>query len=236
MTRYDLELHQMNVKTAYLNGDLEEEVYMDQLKSFITTWKENFVCKLKKLIYGLKQASRQWYLKFNDTILSYGFVENIVNRCIYMKVSGSKFIILVPYVDDILIAANDIVLLHDVNKFLSNKFEMKDMGDASYVIRIEIFRERSQGVLGLTTKSYIKKVLERFRMKSCSSGIVPIQKRDKFSQMQCPNNDLEWKEMESIPYASVVGSLMYIQTCTWSETSFVVKIFSRYQSDLGMDH
>jgi len=108
-----------------------------------------------------------------------------------MKVSGSKFIILVPYVDDILIAANDIVLLHDVNKFLSNKFEMKDMGDASYVIRIEIFRERSQGVLGLTTKSYIKKVLERFRMKSCSSGIVPIQKRDKFSQMQCPNNDLE---------------------------------------------
>jgi len=147
----------------------------------MTTGKEKLVCKLKKSIYGLKQASRQWYLKFNDTILSYGFVENIVDRCIYMKVSGSKFIILVLYVDDILLATNDIVLLHDVKKFLSNKFEMKDMGEASCVIGIEIFRERSQGVLGLSQKGYIKKVLERFRMESCSSGIVPIQKEDKFS-------------------------------------------------------
>ena len=156
---YDLELHQMDVKTPFLNGNLEEEVYMDQPEGFLTTGKENLVCKLKKSIYGLKQASRQWYLKFNDTIMSYGFVENAVDRCIYMKVSGSKFIILVLYVDDILLAANDISLLHDIKKFLSNKFEMKDMGEASFVIGIEIFRDRSQGILGLSQKSYIDKVL-----------------------------------------------------------------------------
>lgn len=79
---------------------------------------------------------------------------------------------------------------------------------------IEIFRYRSQGLLGLSQKAYINKILVRFRMNKCSTSIVPIHKGDKFSQMQCPKNELEQKEMESIPYASVVGSLMYVQTCT----------------------
>ncbi|WVY90570.1 hypothetical protein V8G54_036084 [Vigna mungo] len=236
VAHYDLELHQMDVKTAFLNGDLEEEVYMDQPEGFTISGKESLVCKLKKSIYGLKQASRQWYLKFNDTITSYGFVENTVDRCIYIKVSGSKFVILVLYVDDILLAANDIGMLHDVKKFLSNNFEMKDMNEASYVIGIEIFRDRSQGLLSLSQKGYINKVLERFRMEKCSPGIVPIQKGDKFSQMQCPKNDLERKAMESIPYASVVGSLMYAQTCTRPDISFAVGMLGRYQSNPGMDH
>ena len=179
---------------------------MDQPEGFKVPGKENLVCKLKKSIYGLKQASRQWYIKFNDTITSYGFVENTVDRCIYMKVSGSKFVILVLYVDDILLDANDISLLHDVKKYLSKNFEMKDMGEASYVIGIEIFRDRKQGLLGLSQQGYINKILERFRMDKCSYGIVPIQKGDRFSAMQCPKNDMERKEMESIPYASVVGT------------------------------
>jgi len=103
----------MDVKTTFQNDDLEEEVYMNQPEGFVSTGKENMVSKLKKSIYELKQAFRQWYLKFNDTIMSYGFVENTVDRCIYMKVSRSKFVILVLYVD-ILIVANDIGMLHDV--------------------------------------------------------------------------------------------------------------------------
>ena len=101
VAHYDLELHQMDVKTAFLNGYLEEDVYMDQLVGFIEEGKEHMMCKLKNSIYGLKQASRQWYLKFNDIITSFGFKENIVNRCIYLKVSGSKFIFLILYVDDL---------------------------------------------------------------------------------------------------------------------------------------
>ena len=83
------------------------------------------VCKLNKSIYGLKQAFRQWYLKFNDTITSFRFKENTVDRCIYLKVSGSKFIFLILYVDDILLASSDLGLLHTTKKFLSENFEMK---------------------------------------------------------------------------------------------------------------
>jgi hypothetical protein len=124
------------------------------------------VCKLKKSIYGLKQASRQWYLKFNDTITSFGFKENTVDQCIYLKVSGSKFIFLILYVDDILLASSDLGLLHTTKKFLSENFEMKDMSEATYVIGIEIFRDRSHGLLGLSQNRYIKTILERFGMEN----------------------------------------------------------------------
>jgi len=138
-------------------------------------------------------TSRQWYLKFNDTITSFGFKENIVDQCIYLKVSGSKFIFLILDVDDILLATNNLGLLSKTKKLLSNKFEMKDMSEAHYVIGVEILCDRSQGLLGLSQKTYINKVLERFRMDTCSTSLVLIHKGDKFSLMQYPKNDLERK-------------------------------------------
>lgn len=158
----------MDEKTAFLNGELEEDVYMDRPKGFLATGKEHLMCKLKKSIYGLKQASRQWYLKFNDIITSYGFVEIIVDRCIHVRVSGCKFVILVLYVDDILLAANDMGMLRDIKKYLSKNFETKDIGEASYVIGIEIFRDRSQGLLSLSQKGFINKILKRYKMEQCS--------------------------------------------------------------------
>jgi len=113
---------------------------------------------------------------------------------------------------------------------------MKDMGEANYVIGIEIFRDRSQGLLGLSQKAYINKILERYNMDKCSSGSVPIQKGDKFGLFQCPKNELEKSEMKNIPYASVVGSLMYAQTCTRPDISFAVGILGRFQSNPGMEH
>ena len=96
------------------------------------------MCKLKKSIYGLKQASRQWYLKFDEVITSLGFVENKADHCIYLKTSGSKFLFLVLYVDDTLLASNDVNLLHETKALLSKTFEMKDLGEESYFVGIEI--------------------------------------------------------------------------------------------------
>ena len=106
VAHFDFELQQMNVKTAFLNGKLEEEVYMKQHKGFSSSQGEHLVCKLKKSICGLKQASRQCYLKFPDVISSFGFEENIMDQCIYHKVSESKICFLIMYVDDILLATN----------------------------------------------------------------------------------------------------------------------------------
>jgi hypothetical protein len=118
----------------------------------------------------------------------------------------------------------------------SKNFEMKDTGEASYVIRIEIFRDGSQGLLGLSQKAYINKNLERSKMDKFSARGVPIQKGDKFNLNQCLKNELERSQIEQIPYASIVGSLMYAQTCTIPDISFVVGMLGRYQSNPGLDH
>ena len=99
VAHFDLQLHQMDFKTAFLNGDLSKKV---QPKGFKKNGKENMVCRFKRLIYGLKQASRQWYLEFDKIVTSFGFIENKFDQCVYMKVSVSKFIFMVLYVDDIL--------------------------------------------------------------------------------------------------------------------------------------
>ena len=180
----------MDVKTDFLNGELEEEVYMKQPEGFSSSQGEHLVCKLKKSIYELKQASRQWYLKFHDVISSFGFEKSIMDQCIYQKVSGSKICFLILYVDDILLAINDKGLMHEVKQFLSNQFDMKDMGDTSYVIVIKILRDGHNGILGLSQETHINIVLERFRMKNCSLSVAPIVKGDRFNLNQCPKNDL----------------------------------------------
>jgi hypothetical protein len=122
VAHYNLELHQMDVKTTFLNGDLLENVYMTQPKDFAVKGKEYMGCHLRKSIYGLNQASRQWYLKFDETIRSFGFKENEEDNCIYAKFRNGKFIFLILYVDDILLASSDISLLLETKRFFVLKF------------------------------------------------------------------------------------------------------------------
>lgn len=179
---FDLELHQMDVKIAFLNGNLDEAIYMVHPQGFAVKGKEHMGCRLRKSIYGLKQASRQWNLKFDEVIKRFGFRENVVDKCIYVKFKGGKLIILVLYVDDILLASNDKNMLHETKNFLSTHFDMKDLGEASYVLGIEIHRDRSQRVLGLSQKTYIEKMLKRYKMDKCTTSPAPIQKGEKYSK------------------------------------------------------
>ena len=159
-----------------------------------------------------------------------------MDQCIYLKISGSKFIFLVLYVDDILLASNNVDLLHETKRLLSNHFDMKDLGEASYVLGIEIHRDRSCGVLGLSQKGYIERILKRFNMLACSPSKAPVVKGDKFGKSQCPQTELECNQMKNIPYASAVGSLMYAQVCTRPDIAYVVSVLGRYLSNPGEAH
>ena len=161
----------------------------------------------EKSIYGLKQASRQWYLKFDQTIKNFGFKENVEDNCVYTKFKNGKFIFLVLYVDDILLASSDVSLLLETKKFLSSKFDMKDLGEASFVLGIEIHRDRNKGVLGLSQKAYIERILKKFSMHKCSPSPAPIVKDDRYGDFQCPRNQYEIDRIKTVPYASAVESL-----------------------------
>jgi hypothetical protein len=236
VAHYDLALHQMDVKTAFLNGDLQENVYMAQLEGFVVEGKEHMGCKLKNSIYVLKQASKQWYLKVYEVIKKFGFIENQVDNCIYVKIKRSLFIILVLYVDDILLVCSDKNLLHETNGFLSSNFDMKDLGDASYVLGIEIHRDRTKSVLGLSQRAYIEKMLKRYNMHNCSDQPAPVVKGDKLGTFQGPRNQLEIDHMKSIPYASAVRSIMYAQVCTRPDLAFIIRLLGRFQSNPRYKH
>jgi hypothetical protein len=134
VAHYDLQLHQMDVNTAFLNGDLYEDVYMTQPKGFVVKGKDHMGCRLRKSIYGLNQASRQWNIKFYETIKKFGFKANIEDNILYVKFNMGKFIFLILYVDDILLASNDVRLIQETKDILSSNFDMKDLGEASYVL------------------------------------------------------------------------------------------------------
>ncbi|GKE55041.1 retrovirus-related pol polyprotein from transposon TNT 1-94 [Tanacetum coccineum] len=183
--------------------------------------KEHMVYKLKRSIYELKQASRQWYLKFHKVISKFQFKKNAVDQCIYLKLSESKLIILVLYVDDIIPASNDLNMLYETKRFLSKNFEMKNLKEASYVIGIEIYQDRSRRILGVSQRAYIDKFLKKYSMQNCSPTVAIIVKGDKFGSYQCPKNKLKPEEMRLKPYASVVGSLTYAEVCTHPDIAYI---------------
>ena len=176
---------------------MKPSIWYNLKKNFVTRDPKSMVCKLKKSVYGQKQSPRLWYHKFHTIITSSGFVMNTADECIYHKFSGSKYIFLVLNVDDILLATNDLNLLRDTKKFMSNNFEMKDLGNASYVLGIQIYRDHSKDILGLSQKSYIEKLLQRYNMQDCKPLDTPIAKGDKLSLSQCPKNALGIPEMEN---------------------------------------
>lgn len=121
---FDYEIWQMDVKTVFLNGNLDEDVYMTQPKRFVDPQLAKKICKLQKSIYGLKQASRSWNIRFNEVVKALGFVKNEEEPCVYKKISGNALVFLILYVDDILLIGNDIPMLESVKTSLKNSFSM----------------------------------------------------------------------------------------------------------------
>ncbi|MCV5002720.1 reverse transcriptase domain-containing protein, partial [Escherichia coli] len=178
----DYEIWQVDVKTAFLNGYLEEEIYISQPDGFIKEGQEQKVCKLLKSIYGLKQASRSWNLRFDETIKTYGFEQNIDEPCVYKLINEQTVVFLVLYVDDILLIGNNVVKLSEVKNWLAEQFQMKDLGNANYVLGIQILRDRKNKLLILSQASYVDKVLARFSMQDSKKGLLPTRHGVSFSE------------------------------------------------------
>ena len=145
-------------------------------------------------------------------------------------------VFLVLYVDDILLMGDNVKLLTEVKDWLATQFKMKDLGNANYVLGIQILRDRKNRVLALSQATYIDKVLTRFSMQNSKKGLMPTRHRIFFSKKQCPLTPQEEEDMRHVPYASVVGNLMYAMLCTRLDIYYTVGVVSRFQSNPGLDH
>ena len=197
----DYEIWHMDVKTAFLNGSLEEDIYMQQPEGFIARGQEHMACKLQRSIYGLKQASRTWNIRLDQAITLYGFEKSPDEPCVYKRIQGTKVVFLVLYVDDILLIGNGIEVLSSVKGWLQKQFDMKYLGEANYILGIKLLRDRKNKVLALSQALYIDKILARFSMENSKKGTLPFRHGVHLSKEQSPKT-LEQKErMNRIPFA-----------------------------------
>lgn len=232
----NLLLEQMDVKTAFLHGDLEEDIYMKQPEGYVLEGNVELVCKLGKSLYGLKQAPRQWYMKFDGFMHEIGFGRCNADHCCYFMRFDSSFIILLLYVDDMLIAGSCVQEVNKLKKQLSKRFAMKDLGEAKQILGMRINRDKVAGKLYLSQSDYIDKVLRRFSMQDAKPVSTPLGSQFRLSRKESPTSDLERAEMSKTPYASAVGSLMYAMVCTRPDIAHAVGVVSRYMSSPGKQH
>ena len=233
----NLELVQMDVKTAFLHGDLDEDIYMEQPEGYEVLGKEHLVCKLKKSLYGLKQSPRLWYQKFDAFMKTQGYTRSYEDACLYTKnCSDGSFITLILYVDDMLIVGKNKDELSSLKKNLGQNFDMKDLGDAKHILGMRITRDRSKRCIYLSQAEYISKVLMRFNMENAKPLSTPLPTYVNLSTRDCPTSDEDKKFMSKVPYQSAVGSLMYAMIATRPDIAFAVGAVSRFMSNPGDKH
>jgi len=221
-------VHQMDVKIAFLNGELEEEIYMDQPDGFVAKGQEGKVCKLLKSLYGLKQAPKQWHEKFDKTLTSAGFAVNEADKCVYYRYGGGNGVILCLYVDDILIFGNNINVIKEVKGFFSSNFEINDLGEADVILNIKLLREGNGGIT-LVQSHYVENVLNRFGYSDCTPSPTPYDP----SVLLRKNRIIARNQLR---YSQIVGSLMYLGSATRPDISFAVSKLSQFVSNPGDNH
>eukprot|EP00253_Pinus_taeda_P017779 PITA_17779 len=199
----------MDMKTTFIEGDLEEEIYMKQPKGFV--------------VKGKKE-------------LGLGFTRSKADHCVYYKLIGDCVIYLVLYVDDMLLVGNDKEIIQDLKTQFSSKFDMKDLGAANYIFGMEIKRDQAKRKLWLTQRKYVETILQRFNMQDSKPVKVLIPVGVRLFVEQCPTTQEEEEDMFCVPYASAICSLMYVMVCTRPDIAHAVGLLSRFMSKLGKKH
>jgi hypothetical protein len=232
----DLELHQMDVKTAFLNGDLTEDIYMQQPPGFISPNKRHLVCKLKKSLYGLRQAGRSWFKKIDSALIAMGFVPLSADNCIYVQRSSEDTVYILLYVDDLLLACRLLRRLTSIKEKLSSLFSMKDMGEAQWILGLQITRDRPNRTLKICQSQYIDAIVKRFRMEDSVAQSTPCDVGMDLRKPTTPATPAEVEEMRNVPYSAAVGAIMYAMLGTRPDIAYAVSVLSQFMHDPRPTH
>ena len=218
-------VHQMDVKTAYLNAPIDCELYIEQPEGYERKGPngEKLVCKLKKSLYGLKQSGRNWNCLWHGHLTQEGFVQSLADPCVYVKITEFGQVIAIVWVDDIIIAGSNRDVLKRAKESLMMRFQMKDLGVLSWFLGIQFKCEND--CIEMSQSKFVEKILERFNMSDCKPKAVPcelgVNKASTVNESEFENVNL---------YREIVGSLIYLMTCTRPDLCYVVTYLSQHLS------
>jgi hypothetical protein len=227
----DMEIHQMDMKITFLNGELEEEIYMEQPQRFVHQTGEHLMCKLHKSLYGLKQSPRAWNQKLYTFIKGIEFMKSEADPSVYVAQVGDVKFFIVVHVDDLILVCNNQNKLLQIKKELNQKFEMKDLRELHLFLGMEVERNCDEQLLRINQIKYLKEILKRFRMQECKPIRVPFDPKMKL-QRNANGND----ESKGFPYQQAVGSLMYAMLCTRLDLAYPINVLSQHIANPNMEH
>lgn len=219
-------LHQLDIKNAFLHGDLQEEVYMEQPPGFVAQGESDKVCRLRKSLYGLKQSPRAWFGKFSQALVCFGMKKSTSDHSVFYRRSEKGIVLLVVYVDDIVITGNDVLGISSLKTFLQGQFYTKDLGQLKYFLGIEVMRSK-KGIY-LSQRKYVLDLLSetgKLGAKPSGTPMMPNQQLVKEGEL-C-------KDPER--YRRLVGKLNYL-TVTRPDIAYSVSVVSQFMSSPTVDH
>ena len=226
----------MDVETAFLNGKLDCDIYMEQPEGFVDDVHPDYVCLLKKGIYGLKQSARCWNSTIDGFLKSRGYQQNSADECVYVKTVKQSnghisFAILAVYVDDIIPISNDLTLLAEEKTAICNEYKMVDNGEISYILGMTVTRNRKERIITISQKNYVDGILDRFGMNKCRPVTTPLESNAKYYKTE------EGDELFDVrTYQQVIGSLTYAAICTRPDIAAAVGVMSQFMSNPNQSH
>ena len=228
--KYGLKLHQMDITTAFLNGDLKESIYMKQPEGYAIKGKEKLVCKLKKSLYGLKQSPRCWNEALDKHLTKMGFEQTNSDPCVYTASGGELFLIAV-YVDDIILAGRSDKRMKEVKDAIAEKFTVKDLGELHHFLGVKVIQDKESNSIWIGQETYARELIKKFKMEESNAVSTPIQLGSNLVKA-VEEDDMFDQEI----YQSAVGSLLYLSTRTRPDISYAVSSVARFTSKPTKQH
>jgi hypothetical protein len=228
-------IEQMDIKTAYLNGHLEEEVYMEIPEGFEQHGSKNKVCKLERSLYGLRQSGRSWNTELDRRLKKQGLRRSGKDPCVYYQNTNEGLIIVVVYVDDLVLIAETSDGMEKLKKSVKSQSEVTELGELKFFLKIKARRDE-EGNAYLSQKQYIEDVLQKYGMKDCKPAATPLDPCEKLVKTAGELTEQERVEMENVPYRQAIGSLQYLVQGTRPDIAFAVAKLGQYSSNPGPKH
>ena len=231
----DLEIESVDISSAFLNGEMDAEVYMKQPEGF-PQGDDNTVLRLKKSLYGVKQAPRLWHSKLDSILSQLGFTKVESDNSLWIYSKDSVRIILPVFVDDMTLVSKDKAAIDSTIDDLEKHFKLRRLGAIEFLLGVKVDRDRQKRTLHLSQRQYIMDMLKRYGFDSCTPVSTPINPGTCLSQTQCPTSAEEIEEMQTVPYISAVCSLLYLAIATRPDIAYTVGVLARFNTNPGRIH
>lgn len=234
----DMELESVDISTAFLNGEIDAEVYMRKPEGIEISGFEGpeWVLQLLKGLYGIKQGPRLWSQKLHTALSEIGFRRLECDHSVFVYERDGVKMVVPVHVDDLVFASKSKEAIEKVKSDLRARFKIRDQGPTSLILGVQLERDRETRTIRLSQPNYIQSILETFRMQDCNGARTPMDDKVRLSSKMSPTSDTEKAEMKNIPYREAVGKLLYLSISTRPDISYAIGVLCRYNNNPGKEH